>query len=780
MAAPREYSGRGYILGGVTDETPDWLGSYDAGVQSAQQQTQNRLNQQETRQRMGENAAAEARRAKEFDWKVEDRQNITDASGIAQFPGPQAPTGPGLGPMDPMVVPPAQAPSPKYADELAPPAATPGLQTGENGAITRDQLLQLLPEWARMEQAEGLPPNYLETISMLESSGGTNTGSGRKYNGIFQIGPEVAADFGVTPEQLKDPRINAQVAAKLAGRNARQLREVLGREPQPWEIYLAHQQGVGGAMALLQNPNMSAIDALTIAYRGDRSKAQQAVTQNGGNPNMTAGEFARLWAQKFGGALPQPFTGQPGVATDGQVPFTPDPNRSDLANDFGAASAQTNADFEIGTIIKSLTDFSGGGGRTNAIQQGLAYAFGESGEAGRMMAANETADAARSWYMSSDTQAWLRGNPQLLAQAKADPVAFFNQYKDQVAPAAPEAPKGDLPAGLQETTTETAAAPVAPPADQQAGLQTAPASDAEFTTAAQSIAGDIVPSVTRDEFAGVTAPGIGSIAQQIMRAPPGQTAALPDSGLYIAEPAKIEADLLDLQQGLSILRNQFDMAVKLRNFESIATIQDKAKQMNAQVTLLQNMQSIAALEGGDTNQISQTLSRLTNGQTRIQEVQPGGMYNIYQNGQLAYQNVPKEALVASLRSMFDQQYQAMVAARTKQADAIEMEQVKQAGQTDMEVRKRQADMYKELAIKRAEQQYNSDPRNQEYNASTQTGPDGNPILFLTPKRGGGAPQIWTLEADIGVDGQPVVDGSGNPKLSWKQQNTGGISAVPVQ
>ncbi|MEN6644316.1 MAG: transglycosylase SLT domain-containing protein [Armatimonadia bacterium] len=775
MAAPQQYSGKGFILGGVTDDTPDWLGSYNEGVQGAQQQTQNRLNQQESKQRMAQNAAAEARRATEFDWQSQDRARTeaawTDQQGL---PGLQTPQGPALGPMDPMVLPAPIAPSPGLMEDATPAAP------GNNGAITREQFIQLLPEWARIEQAEGLPPNYLETISMLESSGGTNTGSGNKYTGIFQVGPEVAADFGVTPEQLRDPRINAQVAAKLAARNAKLLRARLNREPQPWELYLAHQQGAGGATLLLQNPDRNAVDVLTAAYSNDRTRAQQAVIQNGGDPRMTAGEFAQLWASKFGGARPQPFTGQPGVQTDGQVPFTRDPNRSDLANDFGAASAQTDADFAIGTIIKSLTDFSGGGGRTNAFQQGLAYAFGESGEAGNMMAANEQAEAARSWYMSFDTQAWLRSNPQLIAQAQSDPIAVYNQYKDQVAPAAPEAAKGDLPAGVQETMPAAPApAPAAPAPTPEPGIAP-PASDEAFVTAAQSIGTDIVPAVSNADFAGVTAPGIGTIAQQIMRAPPGQQAALPDSGLYIAEPAKISADLNELMTARQMLERRYNDAMRFRDRQTMLDIESKVIEVDAATRLLQNMQSIAALEGGDTNQISQTLSRLTGGQTRIQEVQPGGTFNIYQNGQLAYQNVPKQALIASLRSQFDQQYQQMISARAKQADAIEMEQVKQAGQTNMEVVKRQADTYKELAIKRAEQQYNSDPRNAEYSASTQTGPDGSPILFLTPKRGGLPPQIWQLVPDLGVDGQPLAGPDGNPKLSWKQQSTGGNNTVPVQ
>lgn len=312
-----ERSSTGFLTGGVSDTVPDWLGSYDEGYTAAQTQKESTLRQQEAKQRMAESAAVAQREAARFANEQADREAALKAAQLGlQMPSDipfDAIQGPGLMPEYQVpVAPEPRAPSEKYADELAPRGT---------GAISRDQFIQLLPEFARMEQAEGLPNNYLETISMLESSGGVNTGTGQ-YTGIFQIGPEVAKDFGVTPEQLKDPRINAQVAAKLASRNAKYLRRMLDREPQAWELYLAHQQGAGGAAFLLRFPNAKAVAALTEAYGGDRARAEQAVVQNGGDPNMTAGQFAALWAQKFGGALPQPFTGAPGGAAK-EVPALP-------------------------------------------------------------------------------------------------------------------------------------------------------------------------------------------------------------------------------------------------------------------------------------------------------------------------------------------------------------------------------------------------------------------------------------------------------------------------
>jgi hypothetical protein len=61
-------------------------------------------------------------------------------------------------------------------------------------------------------------------------------------------------------------------------------------------LYLAHQQGGGGASALLSNPNAPA-----SAIVGDA-----AVNLNGGAPGMTAGQFADQWTGKIMSAMSDP------------------------------------------------------------------------------------------------------------------------------------------------------------------------------------------------------------------------------------------------------------------------------------------------------------------------------------------------------------------------------------------------------------------------------------------------------------------------------------------
>lgn len=668
-----ERSGRGYITGGVIDDTPDWLGSYNEGVQGAQQQTQNKLNIQGERQRQATLGNEEARRQTQFDWAAEDRARTEAAWADPTALSPTAaPQGPRLGVMDPIALP---AP-------IAPPAGlmTEGV-TNQPAPLSRQAFLDMLPEWAGYESQSGLPPGFLERTAFLESTNGTKFRDGSQYVGVFQVGPEVAADFGVTPEQLQDPRVNAQVAAKLAARNLRQLREGLGREPQPWELYLAHQQGAGGALALLRSPNQSAVDALAAAHGGDRTKAIKIITANGGNPQMTAGQFAQVWAEKYSGGV----SGAPGVQEPG-APVEPKFNR-----------------------------------------------------------------------MGYDMNQPLNG--------------YGSQEQTSVTEG-----KSDIPAGLLNEP-----APAAPP------TQPAPAAPAAFpaTTAGSpglatpTSSGEVVPRITQEEVAGLKQPGQGSIASQIMRAPAGQQATLPDSGLYMVEPARIRSDKFELQQARKLLEQNYQEAIRFRDRESMVAIRSKAAEVDAALRLMDNLQAIASMQAGNDNMMAQQLSVLSNGQLRIQPITggPQPMYNVYYGGKMIYENVTKEAFLGSLRSHYDQQYQAQVSEALKRQDAVDMEVLKSGLKTNENIQTRQADAYKEIAIKNFEAQVKQQYPN--YNTQAAVDGSGQPILWVTPDNGG-APVMFAMEPVKDVYGNDMTEANGQVKMKPVRRDFSGNNTVPVQ
>jgi hypothetical protein len=160
----------------------------------------------------------------------------------------------------------------------------------------------------------GISPDYMTRTAWIESRGNPRARNPSGASGLFQFMPQTAAQYG-----LQDPfngEASADAAARLAADNRASLRSALRREPSDAELYLAHQQGAGGASALLLNPNAPAHDVLARVY-GDPNKAAAAIRQNGGNLNMTAREFAGLWTGKFDalGGGSAGVSGQPSPAT---------------------------------------------------------------------------------------------------------------------------------------------------------------------------------------------------------------------------------------------------------------------------------------------------------------------------------------------------------------------------------------------------------------------------------------------------------------------------------
>ncbi|MDR3567001.1 MAG: transglycosylase SLT domain-containing protein [Syntrophobacteraceae bacterium] len=137
----------------------------------------------------------------------------------------------------------------------------------------------------------GLDPTTALTIATIES--GLNPAAKNpdsSAQGLFQHLDSTWQGLGGTPENRSDP--NAQIAIGIKGLKADQdqLAAALNREPQPWELYLAHQQGVAGAEKLLQADQSSR--AADIA-------SDKAVTGNGGTEKTTVGQFLSMTKDLF-------------------------------------------------------------------------------------------------------------------------------------------------------------------------------------------------------------------------------------------------------------------------------------------------------------------------------------------------------------------------------------------------------------------------------------------------------------------------------------------------
>jgi hypothetical protein len=140
-------------------------------------------------------------------------------------------------------------------------------------------------------QRHGEDPQLLMRISEIESSLNPNAKNpNSSAGGLFQFVDGTANDYGL--KNRFDPAEASDAAARLLKDNRAYLQKNLGRAPTNGELYLAHQQGAGGALKLLRDPSARAVDIV----------GADAIRLNGGNASMTAGEFASKWTSKVDGS----------------------------------------------------------------------------------------------------------------------------------------------------------------------------------------------------------------------------------------------------------------------------------------------------------------------------------------------------------------------------------------------------------------------------------------------------------------------------------------------
>lgn len=204
----------------------------------------------------------------------------------------------------------------------------------------------------------GVSPSYLEKTTWIESKGDPKAKNPRSSaGGLGQFIDSTAKQYGLTNKF--DPNASADAMARLAVDNGNYLRKRLGRDPTDGELYLAHQQGAGGAVKLLANPGRPAIDVVGAA----------AFKLNGGKPGMTAGEFANLWTKKLdaaGGKGRVKVSGS--VETDGAP--APAAEREPAAAETKAADRRKEiADTLTSTAGSIMGGGGGGGGGGSAPQQ---------------------------------------------------------------------------------------------------------------------------------------------------------------------------------------------------------------------------------------------------------------------------------------------------------------------------------------------------------------------------------------------------------------------------
>ena len=201
---------------------------------------------------------------------------------------------------------------------------------------------------------------YTARLFQIESGGDPNAASpGGTNKGLAQFSPDLERRYGITDQNRADPAVQASAVSRERAEHAPRLTAALGRDPTDADFYLAHQQGLAGASALLSNPDQPAWKVLRPYYSSD-AMAQKAVTGNiphdhalSGSPvgMITAGDFANMWRNRFNaghGPVDRAFTADPS-----RGPAMPEPTPMDEAQYPGIMGKIVNG-FDPGTTLQKM------------------------------------------------------------------------------------------------------------------------------------------------------------------------------------------------------------------------------------------------------------------------------------------------------------------------------------------------------------------------------------------------------------------------------------------
>lgn len=185
-----------------------------------------------------------------------------------------------------------------------------------NSAQEREQLEALL----KVNAAKyGIPVEHLRALAAIESGGNPKAGNASGAYGIFQFMPETGYAYGLNSKPVKgkvvgwdnrgDMALNVAAGAKLyydSKSGVEKVAKKYGLTFEPWMMYMAHQQGVGGFDAALRAATTGE-DPKDILLKGSSKgksySLRTSIMQNGGTATTTAAEFLDMWKGKYAGAL---------------------------------------------------------------------------------------------------------------------------------------------------------------------------------------------------------------------------------------------------------------------------------------------------------------------------------------------------------------------------------------------------------------------------------------------------------------------------------------------
>lgn len=170
--------------------------------------------------------------------------------------------------------------------------------TGQQGAgePAKPQYGGIRGEIASAAQRHGVDPLTALTIASIETGGRFNADAKNPRSsaeGAFQFMQATRRMFPeVTPEQWKDPKVQAEYGARFIAQTNARLAQGLGRAPTTGEAYMGHLLGSFGAQSLLTADPNTPVQDVIAAY--DPKRAAEIVRLNG-MKGLTAGQAIEKW-----------------------------------------------------------------------------------------------------------------------------------------------------------------------------------------------------------------------------------------------------------------------------------------------------------------------------------------------------------------------------------------------------------------------------------------------------------------------------------------------------
>ena len=340
----------------------------------------------------------------------------------------------------------------------APIGATPPIpQAPSGGAINVPQVV------SQSARTLGVDPLHALTVAQIESGMGGPDDPGNSNTGVFQLGPNERARWGVTDPTSVGQQITGGIRA--LAHEQQTANAAVGGQAEPWQAYIVHQQGDdegGGGWTLLRaDPNADAAQTLVNGTKEWREKGYGAALQGLRNnipsdmrakigPNPTVGQFLGAWKDRYssirsrfeggasGGQQASTAAPQPGAPAPVQVaangpfaPGAPAPQQAPVATSVGPPGAAIAPQEPAGPVTAALMPLGVGLPKDTTLDQALSSpgaalrtSLWYDSKANRIELARQLhlPVAGDPQMIRQTAQAWLalsQAGPKALAEARA-------------------------------------------------------------------------------------------------------------------------------------------------------------------------------------------------------------------------------------------------------------------------------------------------------------------------------------------------------------------------